>query len=298
MAVQVEVHGEPLVAVRRVLAGADELLLAVAFVQQRGVNLLERQFADAQRARLVATTVFGSTTAQGLEGAQRSGLAVRVLNPPRGTFHPKLYVARHGDRLAAVVGSANLTSGLVANVEAVALLHGLGSEPALRNLWHLAESWWAHPAALDWAPDVIPAPAEVLDADLLARLRAAVPVRERIATLGDARPNWVRDITPDGVWVETERSRAAGRPAQLVEAWMIQVALELRLRAARVPAGGRGPRPPSDRARASDLTCAAGVLLSRAWTTAPWPAVARSRRADRRGRRHDRCVAGCRPARA
>ncbi len=34
----------------------------------------------------------------------------------------------------------------------------------------------------------------------------------------------VGDITPDGVWVETERSRAAGRPAQLVEAWMIQVA--------------------------------------------------------------------------
>ena len=25
-----------------------------------------------------------------------------VLNPPRGTFHPKLYIARHGDRLAAV----------------------------------------------------------------------------------------------------------------------------------------------------------------------------------------------------
>jgi hypothetical protein len=100
----------------------------------------------------------------------------------------------------------------------------MSSEPALRDLWHLAESWWMHPAALDWAPDVIPAPAEVLDADLLARLRAAVPVPERIATLGDARPNWVRDITPDGVWVETERSRAAGRPAQLVEAWMIQIA--------------------------------------------------------------------------
>ena len=29
---------------------------------------------------------------------------------------------------------------------------------------------------------------------------------------------------PDGVWVETQRSRAAGRPPQLVEAWMIQSA--------------------------------------------------------------------------
>jgi hypothetical protein len=118
----------------------------------------------------------------------------------------------------------NLTSGLVANIEAVAVLHAAGSDPALRELWEFAESWWAHPAALDWAPDVVPAPAEVLDADLLARLRAALPVPALIVTLGDAKPNWIREITPDGVWVETERSRAAGRPAQLVDAWMIQVA--------------------------------------------------------------------------
>jgi len=138
MAVQVDVHREPLVAVRRALDGADEAVLAVAFVQQRGVNLLDRQLVRLPSGRLVAKTVFGSTTAQGLEGAQRHGLGVRVFNPPRGTFHPKLYVARHGDRLAAAVGSANLTSGLVANAEAVALLYGSDAEPALRELWDLA----------------------------------------------------------------------------------------------------------------------------------------------------------------
>ena len=47
-----------------------------------------------------------------------------------------------------------------------------------------------------------------------------------MATLADGRPNWVREVTPDGVWVETERSRRLGRPAQLVEAWMIQSAWE------------------------------------------------------------------------
>ena len=48
-----------------------------------------------------------------------------------------------------------------------------------------------------------------------------------VLTLGEpSRPNWVREVTPDGVWVETQRSRAAGRPAQLVEAWMIQSAWE------------------------------------------------------------------------
>ena len=29
---------------------------------------------------------------------------------------------------------------------------------------------------------------------------------------------------PDGVWVETKKSRAQKRPAQLVQAWMIQIA--------------------------------------------------------------------------
>jgi hypothetical protein len=279
MAVQVEVHREPLVAVRRVLLDADEAVLAVAFVQQRGVNLLERQLARLSRGRLVTTTVFGSTTVQGLEGAQRQGLRVRVLNPARGTFHPKLYVARHRDRLAAAVGSANLTSGLVANVDAVAVLQGAASEPALRELWESAESWWAHPAALDWAPDVAPAPAEVLEADLLARLRAALPVPARIVTLGDAKPNWIHEITPDGVWVETERSRAArsagaaGRrlddPGRLGLAGGSRLAdqsplarhrrsqrqaLELCLHPARVPARRARPAPAPGRARAQDLT--------------------------------------------
>lgn len=45
-------------------------------------------------------------------------------------------------------------------------------------------------------------------------------------TLADGKPNRVFDVTPDGVWVETVRSRQLGRPAQLVEAWMIQVAYD------------------------------------------------------------------------
>src|SRR3954468_24162514 len=95
--IEVQAYGDPLGAVRGVLAGADEALLGVAFVQQRGVNLVEEELKTVARGRLVTTTVFGSTTAQGLATAQRDGLDVRVLNPSRGTFHPKLYVARHGD---------------------------------------------------------------------------------------------------------------------------------------------------------------------------------------------------------
>lgn len=225
-AVDVETHHDQLGAVRRVLQGADEALLGVAFVQRRGVNLLERQLATVGRGRLVATTTFGTTTAPGLEAAAAFGLSVRVLNPSRGTFHPKLYVARHGERIAAAVGSANLTGGLVANVEAVAVLSGERRAPALARLWELAESWWEHDDAIDWAPGRVFASAEVLEPDLLAAIRAVVVLQPEIRTLADGMANRVHDVTPDGVWVETDRSRELGRAPQLVPAWMIQIAWE------------------------------------------------------------------------
>src|SRR5919202_1402197 len=115
--ISVETFDQPLAAVRRVLDGADEALLGVAFVQQRGVNLIEPQLAGVGDARLVCTTAFGSTTSTGLQGAHDRGLAVRVLNPRRGTFHPKLYLSRSGGLARAAIGSANLTGGLIANVE-------------------------------------------------------------------------------------------------------------------------------------------------------------------------------------
>ena len=64
----------------------------------------------------------------------------------------------------------------------------------------------------------------MLDPLLHRQIEAAAAANPVVVTLGDGRPNWVREVTPDGVWVETQRSRAAGRPPQLVEAWMIQVA--------------------------------------------------------------------------
>jgi hypothetical protein len=151
---------------------------------------------------------------------------VRVLNPSHGTFHPKLYVARHGTRMAAAVGSANLTGGLIANVEVVAVVTGDREAAPLAQLWDLAESWWTHREAIDWAPGRLPVAMEVFEPSLLAAIQRAVAVNAEVRTLSDGRPNWIRDITPDGVWVESLRSRELGRPPQLVEAWMIQVAWE------------------------------------------------------------------------
>ena len=220
--VHVESFRNPLEAVRGVLDGADEAILAVAFVQRRGVSLVERQLQTVGVGRLVATTVFGSTTSEGLEAVRTAGFGVRVLNPSGGTFHPKLYLARHGAQMAAAVGSANLTSGLVANVELVTVLRGDRESPAMRALVELSESWWSHREAIDWTPERVAAPHETLEAGLLAQIGLALAPDPEVLTLGDGKPNWVREITPEGLWVETRRSHAAGRPPQLVEAWMIQ----------------------------------------------------------------------------
>jgi hypothetical protein len=66
----------------------------------------------------------------------------------------------------------------------------------------------------------------VLAPDLLAAITAALAVDPVVKTISDAKENWVHEVTPDGVWVETAKSRALGRPPQLVEAWMIQIAWE------------------------------------------------------------------------
>jgi hypothetical protein len=63
-----------------------------------------------------------------------------------------------------------------------------------------------------------------LDDELFDLLHAHVPAGAVIETLSNRRPNWVTEVTREGVLIETERSRAHGAGAQLVPAWMIQAA--------------------------------------------------------------------------
>lgn len=51
-----------------------------------------------------------------------------------------------------------------------------------------------------------------------------VPEGAELATISRAKPNWVVRISDEGVYVETEASRAKGLGAQLVPAWMFDVA--------------------------------------------------------------------------
>ena len=70
----------------------------------------------------------------------------------------------------------------------------------------------------------------MFDPELLAMIAAAVAVDPRVPTLADRQPNTVREVTRDGVWVETRKTLAQGRPPQLVPAWMIQIGVGLAAR--------------------------------------------------------------------
>ena len=217
--------GQLLTAVRSVVAESEQSLLCVAFANEAGIRLLEPALKNGpDRVRLLSTTVFGDTTAAALGHAAALGVQVRTLNLPRGTYHPKVYIGARADRISALVGSANLTSGLLRNIEAAAVLAGNNHEASLIDLQELAESWWTHPAATPWVGNVEVPLHDNFVADLWGHLQRSVHPGMTVLTLSDARPNRVMEVGPTALWVETERSRGQRRGAQEVPAWMFNIA--------------------------------------------------------------------------
>jgi HKD family nuclease len=216
---------------RSTLASGDEAVLCVAFVNRKGVALLNEELKGLARrgsCRVVLTSVFGGgdagVTAPAVAGLQDLGVDLKVLNWARGTYHPKMYLTRSGTSGQALIASANMTSGLLGNVETGVHLEGSTTWDPLRDAWRTAEDLWAHPSARPWREGSHAAKAEPLSEALLALLRDRVPRGQALLTLSDGKPNWIVDVNTEGVWVETQRSRGKGSSPQLVDAWMLDLA--------------------------------------------------------------------------
>ena len=218
--------GSLLKAIRSTLADADEALLTVAYVREAGVHLLRPQLERlGTRTRLMVSTTFGSTTPSALLMARKLGADLRVLNPGSGTYHPKAYLARRRDgRAAAVIGSANMTGGLISNVEVATAMLGTMDDAPLARAWEWAEEVWDNPAWAPWEPPVLGLVQEpTFASELLALLRAEVAREPMFRTLSRDKPNYVTEIGPHGLYVETDSSRAKGTPPQEVPAWMFEL---------------------------------------------------------------------------
>ena len=214
--------------VRSTLTQADEALLCVAFASEAGVNLLRKEFSQlGGNTRLLATTVFGRGTPPALNAAVKRGVQVKVLNPgASSTYHPKLNLGRGDHGAAAVVGSANLTGGLVNNVEVAALLQGNPQDTALRDAWSWAEKLWSDDRSEVWIPrepgvkDV-----ERFHSDLYKLIKREVAREPVFMTLGSKpKENRVVELTPTEMYIATARSMQSGTGAEPVPAWMINLA--------------------------------------------------------------------------
>ena len=208
-------------ALREMLAVADTAVVASAFIDSRGIHLVNKELRGlAARCRLVSTSAFrGDPTHAAFAAAAELGTRCRLLNPARGTFHPKVIVTERNGTTQALVGSANLTAGLVANVEAGIIVAG----SAAVEMGELVEAWWSDPAAVDWQPAGRPVIDE-MDAGLWQLVRRRIRPGDVLHTLSDCKPNTVTEVSRAGLWVETERSRREGSGPQLVEARMLDVA--------------------------------------------------------------------------
>jgi HKD family nuclease len=219
-------------AVRTVLSSAEEAFLCVAFVQEKGIRLLEKELDGLRlrkaRSRLLVTTTFSTTSQPALSLASKLGLDVRVLNPGSGrTFHPKLYLGSASAGASAVIGSANLTGGLATNLEAGVSLRGTRSEEPIARAWDWAEQLWADERSAPWIPGAAEEQLEPFDAELYRALRAEVRRDPVFMTLGrEPRPNRVVELTPVEVLVETARSRSRTHGAEPIPAWMFNLAWE------------------------------------------------------------------------
>lgn len=65
---------------------------------------------------------------------------------------------------------------------------------------------------------------KTFSAELFALLRDRLVPGQRIYTLSNSQPNWIVSVNETGLMVETEKTRSAGKSAQLVPAWMFEVA--------------------------------------------------------------------------
>jgi HKD family nuclease len=218
--------GSLLRAVRETLSGAHDARLCVAFASEQGVHLLGKELKQlGDRAQLLVTTTFGTTTSGALRMAQDYGVAVGVLNPGGGTYHPKLYVGRHGGgMMSAVIGSANMTGGLISNVEVAVHLRGHEDEQPLAEAWSWAGQLWTRKSP--WTSgDGETERQTTFDPVLYELLRAEVAKDRVFPTLGrSARPNEVTELVPTGLYVQTARSASRGTGAQFIPAWMFELA--------------------------------------------------------------------------
>src|SRR5690606_16172352 len=115
-----------------------------------------------------------------------------------------------------------MTGGLINNVEMATFLRGEMREETIALVFEWARDIWRSNASIPWEPSG-PVVEDSIPDELFRMLQQAVAEDPVFYTLGRPAPNRIVELTPQLVWVETERSKERGKP-EVVPAWMIETA--------------------------------------------------------------------------
>lgn len=112
----------------KLLAKADEVFIAVAFLKLSGLKMIIPYFGKDAQFSIIAGANFGLTEPAALRELLKRSEKQNVrgyLNSlgSKKIFHPKMYLIRTGKRCHLIIGSANLTSGGLENNDELSIYH-------------------------------------------------------------------------------------------------------------------------------------------------------------------------------
>lgn len=169
------------------LSQSDEVLMAVAYVREPGVDMILRQL-NGKPAKLLCSFDMGITQIEGIRKLLQAGVEIRVYKTNNGTFHPKIWLFGNGGKWRMIIGSANLTAAaLTNNVEASILVEdGKITEQTRKFFDYL---WKSDNSSIVDLSDIVRISTQI------SRRRAPVPPsvddRAKTRTLLDFIKSWI-----------------------------------------------------------------------------------------------------------
>lgn len=138
--------------------------------------------------RAVIGTAFAQTEPVTLEELGKKPDRLRLMINSDGTFHPKVILGRIGDKLCAIVGSANFTTAAyTSNTELSVLLEGTIHDPGLQAIDAYIEEQWKRGTELidEWLAEY------VLTWQAARRQRIVVPMAKlEVGSVTDLEMPW------------------------------------------------------------------------------------------------------------
>jgi HKD family nuclease len=130
---------------------ADRIELAYAWVSTNGGTSAHWKALPLNKiTRVVVGTQFAQTEPWALRELDVKTGGLKVIIDSVGTFHPKVMVGCQGERVRAVVGSANLTSAAFSkNAELGVVLNGKPTDEAISDIIQFIDRSWERATPLD-----------------------------------------------------------------------------------------------------------------------------------------------------